>query len=175
MREIWLPVADFEKFYDVSNLGRVRSKTVMRSHGGYRPRIILGRILSTKRTGQYHKVCLWGEDKTHVREVRVHVLVAEHFVPNPNDLPFVCHEDDDPENNKSSNLIWGSRQHNSNHAMANGLMGKVLTVAEVLKIKKALAVPGPVYGKYPPIAKRFGVSTTTIMRIAQGKIWAHAV
>src|ERR1017187_2831030 len=44
--------------------------------------------------------------------VSVHRIVAQHFLPNPLNLPNVCHKDDDPTNNDVSNLFWGTQKDN---------------------------------------------------------------
>lgn len=57
----------------------------------------------------YRRVRLQG------RTFKVHRLVAEAFVPNPYNLPYVLHKDGDRENNHYTNLEWSSRQ--SNHPL----------------------------------------------------------
>lgn len=58
-----------------------------------------------------------GHTKTH----RVHRLVAEAFVPNPMQLPFVNHIDGDKKNPAASNLEWVTAKENTQHALKNGL------------------------------------------------------
>ena len=117
--EKWLPVKGFEGYYEVSDLGQVRSIATIRPHGGYRRRKWPGRVLSAKpKEENYCKVTLYGD--RIVREVRVHVLVAEHFVPNPGNMPFVCHKDDDKSNNAAINLYWGSNADNMRDRWNNG-------------------------------------------------------
>lgn len=120
MKEVWVPVKDFETWYEVSSLGRVRSLAVVREHPNG-PRRFRGKLLTNKRgKAKYVKTQLFG-GPGQFREVRRHVLVAEHFVPNPDNCPFVCHLDDNRDNNAASNLVWGTRADNTAHAMANGL------------------------------------------------------
>ena len=57
----------------------------------------------------YRRVRLQG------KTFKVHRLVAEAFVPNPDNLPYVLHKDGDRENNHYTNLEWSARQ--SNHPM----------------------------------------------------------
>lgn len=50
---------------------------------------------------------------------RLHRLVAEAFIPNPDSLPLVNHKDENPLNNKVSNLEWCTYKHNNNYGTRN--------------------------------------------------------
>ena len=89
--------------YEVSNLGRVRSLNYKRT-GEIK-------ILSNskmKKTG--YLVARLGKTQYYV-----HRLVAETFIPNPNNLPEVNHIDENKENNSVENLEWVSHKQNINH------------------------------------------------------------
>jgi NUMOD4 motif/HNH endonuclease len=179
MLEIWLPVKGFEKYYQISNLGRLRSLEALRHHGGYRPRVMKAKLLSTKlpKTGKYRKIQLYG-DIDEFRELRLHVLVAEHFIPNPLNLKFVCHKDDDKANNKADNLYWGDAKSNMQDKSINGLAGKKLTDKDVRNIKKYLIKNAHKYrrkegGLYRTLAKKYNVKVSTLYAIRDGRTWRH--
>lgn len=54
------------------------------------------------------------------KNVKIHRLVAEAFLPNPNNLPIVMHLDDDTYHNKSTNLKWGTQKENVHDAISKG-------------------------------------------------------
>lgn len=111
--ETWRPVVGFEGYYEVSDLGRVRStdRMVTNPHKNGLRRV-RGRVLRAKPTKptDYPMVSLWREGVQHSR--RVHKLVAEAFLgPCPPGLE-VCHKDDDKHRNQLSNLRYDTRSGN---------------------------------------------------------------
>lgn len=50
------------------------------------------------------------------RQRRTHILVAEVYIPNPNNYPYVCHKDDNKENKHMGNLEWGTPSQNTKDA-----------------------------------------------------------
>lgn len=121
MQEEWREVVGWEGYYEVSSQGNVRSvdRVVMRSNG--RPHTWRGKNLSPgtqKRTGyKYLVLSRPGEKKL---TVRVHRLVAEAFIPNPDRLPLVLHGDGTRTNNHVDNLRWGTTSDNLKDAVKHG-------------------------------------------------------
>lgn len=71
-----------------------------------------------QRTG-YYAVMLWLGNKSKC--AKVHRLVAEAFIPNPDNLPCINHKDGDKLNNQVTNLEWCTYQENMQHAVRTGL------------------------------------------------------
>ena len=113
MIEEWRPVVGYEGLYEVSNTGRVRSvdRYVKTCYGSYR--LHKGKVLSPGiRPDGYLVVSL------QYRMFRVHRIVAEAFLPNPDNLPQVNHKDEDKSNNRVDNLEWCDSKYNNNYGTA---------------------------------------------------------
>lgn len=108
--EIWRPVKGYEGLYEVSSYGRVRSLDKYDSMN----RFYEGRILKlfADRLG-YLSVVLYSNSKR--KHYLVHRLVAEAFIPNPDNLPQVNHIDENPSNDNVDNLEWCNAKYNSNY------------------------------------------------------------
>jgi len=104
--EIWKPVNGYEGIYEISNLGRVKSLNYRRT-GNEK---ILKQV---KKTKGYLALTLYknGSYKQH----RIHRLVADAFIPNPDNLPQVNHIDEDVTNNRVDNLEWCDNKYNCNY------------------------------------------------------------
>lgn len=106
MKELWKPIKGFETFYEVSNLGRIKRipkgnvLLVINSRGGY-----LRSVLSAA---------------TRRKTVSIHRLVAQHFIPNPENKPTVNHKDFNLQNNRDKNLEWTTHRENVQHSCKAG-------------------------------------------------------
>lgn len=119
--EQWLPITHYEAFYEVSSHGRIRShdRVIVRSKGS--SYLLPGRIMKTRldRDG-YELVTL--NDGHKARTFKTHRLVAQEFIPNPEGLPQVDHDDGIRNHNKVGNLAWStisrnlSKRHNIKRA-----------------------------------------------------------
>jgi len=111
--EIWKDVVGYEGLYQVSDLGNVRSVTrkVPWRNG---TRTVFGReLIKYIDKGGYLVV---GLSKNNIVKLKkVHRLVADVFIPNTNNLPFINHKDECKENNHANNLEWCNRQYNNTY------------------------------------------------------------
>lgn len=119
MNEIWKDIKEYEGLYQVSNLGNVRSLGRYVKNKNNKLQYFPEKILKTGNVQEYLKVTLSNNNKQ--RYYRVHRLVAEAFISNPENKPEVNHIDGDKKNNCVDNLEWCNRSENEKHAYKNGL------------------------------------------------------
>jgi len=154
----WREIPGYDGEYEISSTGFVRSsaRTVNK--------IILHPGIDSH---GYSQVQLRGRNMK-----LVHRLVAEVFIPNPENKPEVNHIDGDSQNNHAENLEWVTGSENCLHSTR--ILGKVrgfvkLTVADVREIKRRLA-DGE---RKKDIAGRFDMAESTVSNIASGRRWAN--
>ena len=132
-KRIWRDIPGYEGKYQVSNTGQVRS---LNYNGTGKKQILKG---GTTIHG-YKQVILYKDGK-HKR-YSVHRLVAQAFIPNPNNLPQVNHKDENKTNNVAWNLEWISPKDNCNYGTRNkrrseAMKGQKRTKAAKRKMSKA--------------------------------------
>ncbi|MDD4001057.1 MAG: NUMOD4 domain-containing protein [Bacilli bacterium] len=138
MNEIWKDIPNYEKIYQVSNFGRVRTHKNKVTHTErFNKRRWKQRILKDKganvRTG--YRITLWKDGKP--KDYLVARLVATTFLDNLIETKMtVNHIDGNRFNNKITNLEWCSRKENISKAFENGLYKQDAVIIQSLKTKK---------------------------------------
>lgn len=176
IKEEWRPIKGYEGFYEVSNLGRVRSldREIVRNderkqfyHG-----ITLKNIIT--KIG-YAAVFLCKNNKYTLSHI--HRVVATAFIPNPQSLPQVNHIDGNKQNNHVDNLEWCTAKQNTIHAFNTGLIksgakhhASKLTFEQVQKIRNEYIPYDRLHGGVA-LSKKYGVSPETINKIIHNKTY----
>jgi len=100
VKEIWKDIKGYEKLYQVSNLGNIKS-------------LKTGKNLYYSKSKRYLRVGLFKDKKR--KGFSIHRLVAEAFIPNPNNYPCVNHKDCNGNNNRVDNLEWCTYKQNNDY------------------------------------------------------------
>lgn len=162
--ENWLPVVGYDGLYEVSNLGRVKSLPRKGTRGGY----IYPNYSNNK---HYAHVFLTKESKGTT--ISLHRLVAEAFIPNPENKPQVNHIDGDKANNCVNNLEWVTGRENLDHAYSMGL--KERTPREAVEANKRPVrrtdMAGNIkdYSCVKDAELELGIPNQNIIKVCQGK------
>lgn len=118
--EDWKPVVGYEGRYEVSSLGRVRSldrKTAHKAYTAYRE----GKMLCQSPDKDGYMLLRMCKGRCIIK--RVHRLVAQAFIPNPENKPCINHIDNNPSNNNVENLEWVTYKENAAHRDKQGRNG----------------------------------------------------
>lgn len=161
MVEKWITI-NGKPNYEVSNLGQVRNKTT-------------GKILAQYKTSTSDRWFV----KIHKKNCNVARLVATAFIPPIEGKEYVNHIDGNKLNNRADNLEWVNRSENEKHAFANGLKtptrgersGMAKATQEQVDYIRSVYVAGSRDFSTRALAKKTGLSKSTIQAITSGKTW----
>ena len=181
MDEIWKPIEGYEGYYEVSNLGRVRSleRFIQRkgTHGG---QTVHGKIKSQETNNKgYLMVNLMKNNRTRV--VTVHRLVATAFVenPSPKEFVFVNHKDENTLNNRAENLEWCTPKYNSNYGTnIERIRNRSCEASGIHPVETIVTFPSGAVTIFPSMknaSKMLGVSKKLICDIRNGKRKSNVV
>ena len=109
-KEIWKPIIESNGDYYVSNYGRVRSTERISKNNHLIPEKILA---IRKDKDGYCIATIYISGKRVDR--KIHRLVADAFIPNPNNYPMINHKDETRDNNYVDNLEWCDAKYNANY------------------------------------------------------------
>ena len=161
MKEEWKDIKDYEGLYQVSNLGRVKSLNYRRT--GKEGILNVGNKNLTK--GHFF-VELW-KNKSGCKKY-IHILVAEHFIPNPENKPIVHHIDKDPKNNNVDNLMWVTNmEHRELHQEISKIVSRVRSKTIIQYTLNETFVKK--WNSAMDIERELGYNNASIIRCCQGK------
>ena len=176
MEEIWKDIyyvdfrnnetIDFRGLYQVSNLGRIKSLKNKKSKNQYKEERILKPQIDND--GRYMRIGLSINGK--LRKFRVHRLVAEMFIPNPNHLLEVNHINENKFDNNVYNLEWCDRKYNSDYGTRKKRVSKKLSKKVIGINKNDTKV---IILKSTRQGNKFGFSNAYISSCCKGKRKSH--
>lgn len=170
--ETWKPIVAIPG-YEVSSLGRVKKLPCGKGFNSVE-RI---KTLVTSKDGYLMLNWKTLDGKQHSKPI--HRIVAEAFIPNPEQKDTVNHIDGDKTNNNVDNLEWATRREQLTHAYAHALRvshkgsencNSKLSQDDVMFIRTYTVKRSRTHG-IPSMAKKFGVSYETIYNVLSGKTY----
>lgn len=156
---LWKNLSDFPR-YSVSSEGEVYDNQ-------------LKRILPLQKTSDGYAVVTLRDNNGCRKTVRVHRLVAETFIPNPENKETVNHKNGVKLDNSVENLEWNTRSENTQHAWDNGLIKDLESRKIGIRSKQGKKVicttTGVIYNSIGEAAEKLNLQKTNISAVCRGK------
>lgn len=181
-KEIWKDVKGFEGCYQISNHCKIKSLSRRINSSFGKTRVIPERYINPSIDSNGYRILqLIRYNKR--RTIRLHRLLALHFIPNPENKPEVNHKDGIKLNNSLSNLEWATHKENAIHSYKNGMTKKpkpsghkgeqchnaLLKEKDVISIRQYFD-----YGiSVKVLADAYNVSIGCIKQIGYRRTWKH--
>lgn len=148
--------------YTIEDYEVTENGEVINTHNGHK------RVLQPNTKG-YLRVMINGKN------LLVHRLVAEKYVPNPENKPQVNHIDGNKLNNHYTNLEWATNQENRNHAIEHGLhtMGEDCSWSKLNNAKVRFIRKHQNDMPAEEFTKLFNVKITAIKKVINFKTWKN--
>ncbi len=180
-------IRGYEGIYAVCEDGKIwaHPRTIIRKRKGWKGAIVhlnghWMKTSTTKKGDWYYSIAFgWGNSR---KGYKVHRLVAQAFIPNPNNLPDVNHKNGDKTDNRVKNLEWVTRRQNLEHGFKiYPIANRPLARGEQSWCAKLKDDDIPIIRmrfkngelSQRKLAKEYGVSHTTIKGIINGWTWKH--
>ena len=115
----------------------------------------------------YKYVSLFKNGKS--KFIAVHRLVAQTFIPNPNNLPEVNHIDENKANNNVNNLEWCTQKYNKGYGTARERAAKTQQKFDVNQKAVKCLETGIIYYSTKEASRQTGINNTGISKVCNGK------
>lgn len=172
MTEIWKDIEGYEGLYQVSNCGRVkRLAGIVKGNWKQGERRQEERALKPLNSHlEYKSVSLSKDGKmTHYL---IHRLVAQAFIPNPENLPQVNHKDENKVNNNVENLEWCTSEYNNNYGSHNERSSQAKINGKASKAVLQYSLDGTLVKEWPSvneIQRQTGWDDSFISKCCRGR------
>lgn len=155
MKEIWKPIVGYDGKYEISNLGNIKSLRRFKKNNS-KLQLVEEKLLSKYTNPKNGYVYVYLCNDGNYKNIRVHKLVAEAFIDNPNNYKSINHIDGNKTNNHVDNLEWCTQSYNNIDAKKrNGIYDNDDKIVELYNI----------YKNCKKVANIIGVCSETVRQV----------